>query len=105
MNDFDILVDSWKAMFGNRDLVTKGEAANFLHWSTRTVDRRIEAGLIRPILLRGSGKFRKQGPKKRESTREWEVRIPKMEILKQFILLDELGRCKDDKLGRGRLAV
>jgi len=93
MSDWDVLVDAWKRMFGERDLVTKEEAARFLSWSTRTVDRRIEAGLIRPILIRGSGKFRKTGPKMRESTREWEVRIPKTELLKQFILIDEMGRC------------
>ena len=93
MSDWDTLVDAWRRMFGDRDLVTKEEAARFLSWSTRTVDRRIEAGLIRPILIRGSGKFRKTGPKMRESTREWEVRIPKTELLKQFILIDEMGRC------------
>ena len=93
MSDWDVLVDAWKRMFGDRDLVTKEEAARFLSWSTRTVDRRIEAGAIRPILIRGSGKFRKAGPKLRESTREWEVRIPKTELLKQFILIDEMTRC------------
>lgn len=105
MSDWDVLVDAWKRMFGNRDLVTKEEAASFLSWSTRTVDRRIEAGLIRPMLIRGSGKFRKPGPKSRESTREWEVRIPKAEILKQFILVDELGGKNDEKLGRRTFAV
>lgn len=99
-SDWDVLVDAWKKMFGNRDLVTKEEAAEFLSWSTRTIDRRIDAGLIRPILIKGSGKFRKTGPKLRESTREWEVRIPKGEVLKQFILLDELGRCGDEQKGR-----
>jgi len=105
MSDWDVLVDAWKRKFGDRDLVTKEEAARFLSWSTRTVDRRIEAGLIRPILIRGSGKFRKTGPKMRESTREWEVRIPKTEILKQFILVDELGGKCDAKLGQRRYAV
>jgi len=92
-SDWDILVDAWKRMFGDKDLVTKEEAAKFLSWSTRTIDRRIDAGLIRPLLIKGSGKFKKTGPKLRESIREYEVRIPKGEILKQFILLDELGRC------------
>ncbi len=99
-SDWDMLVDAWKRMFGDKDLVTKEEAARFLSWSTRTIDRRIDAGLIRPMLIKGSGKFRKQGPKLRESIREYEVRIPKTEILKQFILLDELGRCGDEKRER-----
>jgi len=77
-SDWDRLVDAWKKMFGDKDLVT--------------VDRRIKSGLILPILLRGSGKYRKSGPKLRESIREYEVRIPKTEVLKQFILIDELGR-------------
>jgi len=105
MSDWDTLVDAWRRMFGDRDLVTKEEAARFLCWSTRTVDRRIDAGLIRPMLIRGSGRFRKPGPKLRESTREWEVRIPKTEILKQFILVDELGGKNDAKLGRRSYAV
>jgi len=91
MNDWDVLVEAWHRMFGKRDLVTKDEAAQFLSWSTRTIDRRIDAGLIRPIFIRGSGKFRKAGPKIRESIREWEVRIPKQEVLKQFILMEEMG--------------
>jgi len=91
-SDWDRLVDAWKKMFGDKDLVIKQEAARFLSWSTRTVDRRIKSGLILPILLRGSGKYRKSGPKLRESIREYEVRIPKTEVLKQFILIDELGR-------------
>jgi|GEM_PF-2397059 len=103
-SDWDTLVDAWKKMFGDKDLVTKVEAARFLSWSTRTVDRRIEAGLIRPMLIKGSGKFKKRGPKVRESIREYEVRIPKGEILKQFILLDELGRC-DDGQGKRHFAL
>jgi len=105
MSDWDTLVDAWKRMFGDRDLVTKEEAARFLSWSTRTVDRRIEAGLIRPMFIRGSGKFRKLGPKQRESTREWEVRIPKAEVLKQFILPDELGGKCDAKIRQRSYAV
>lgn len=102
-SDWDTLVDAWKKMFGDKDLVTKEEAARFLSWSIRTVDRRIEAGLIRPMLIKGSGKFKKRGPKVRESIREYEVRIPKGEILKQFILLDELGRCGDEKRQRSHV--
>ena len=97
MTDHDILVDCWEQRFGNKTLVTKAEAADFLRWSPRTIDRRIKDGLMKACYVRGSGKYRKTGPKLRESIREWEVLIPKTEVLKQFILMDELGGGRREK--------